>query len=99
MDLVVQTLDLVEKDYFGLSVKKSSQPVKKEKGKSEEASLEEFPPIVSFQLHTTWGKGTFVKNLHSETSLIQHLYNPTFSLIRPLYEVQSPYISMVRGTP
>ena len=36
---------------------------------------------------------------YSETSLIRHLYNPTFSLIRPLYEVQSPYISMVRGTP
>ena len=30
--------------------------------------------------------------MYSETSLIQHLYNPTFSLIRPLYEVQSPYI-------
>ena len=29
---------------------------------------------------------------YSETSLIRHLYNPTFSLIRPLYEVQSPYI-------
>ena len=37
---------------------------------------------------------------YSETSLIRHLYNPTFSLIRPLiYEVQSPYLSMVRGTP
>ena len=29
---------------------------------------------------------------YSETSLIRHLYNPTFSLIRPLYEIQSPYI-------
>ena len=36
---------------------------------------------------------------YSETSLIRHLYNPTFSLIQPLYEVQSPYICMVRGTP
>ena len=36
---------------------------------------------------------------YSETSLIGHLYNPIFSLIRPLYEVQSPYLSMVRGTP
>ena len=36
---------------------------------------------------------------YSETSLIRHLYNPTFSLIRPSYEVQSPCISMVRGTP
>ena len=62
MDLVVQNLDLVEKDYFGLSVKKSSQPMKKEKGKSEEASLEEFPPIVSFN-HAPLGP--FVKNLYS----------------------------------
>ena len=36
---------------------------------------------------------------YSETSLIRHLYNPTFSLFQPLYEVQSPYVSMVRGTP
>ena len=40
-----------------------------------------------------------VKTYYSETSLIRHLYNPTFSLIQPLYEVQSPYVSMVRGTP
>ena len=41
------------------------------------------------------------KYRYSETSLIRHLYNPTFSLIRPLYviKVQSPYISMVRSTP
>ena len=45
--------------------------------------------------------GTYVHHttMYSKTSLIRHLYNPTFSLIRPLYEVQSPYISMVRGTP
>ena len=30
--------------------------------------------------------------IYSETSLIRHLYNPTFSLIRPLYKVQSPYV-------
>ena len=41
---------------------------------------------------------TYVRT-YSETLLIQHLYNPAFSLIRPLFEVQSPYISMVRGTP
>ena len=29
---------------------------------------------------------------YSETYLIRHLYNPTFSLIQPLNEVQSPYI-------
>ena len=33
------------------------------------------------------------------TMYSEHLYNPTFSLIQPLYEVQSPYLSMVRGTP
>ena len=36
---------------------------------------------------------------YSETLLIRHLYNPTFSPIQPLYEVQSPYLSMVSGTP
>ena len=39
------------------------------------------------------------KYKYSETLLIRHLYNPTFSPIRPLYEVQSPYMSMVRDTP
>ena len=29
---------------------------------------------------------------YSETYLIRHLYSPTFSLIQPLNEVQSPYI-------
>ena len=29
---------------------------------------------------------------YRETSVIRHLYNPTFSLIPPSYEVQSPYI-------
>ena len=42
---------------------------------------------------------TVVACVYSEPSLIRHLFNPTFSLIRPLYEVQSPYINMVRGTP
>ena len=38
-------------------------------------------------------------SIYSETSLIRHLYNPTFSLIQPLHEVQLLYIRMVRGTP
>ena len=50
-------------------------------------------------LCTIQGYDIILLCIYSETSLIQHLYNPTFSLIRPLYEVQSPYISMVRGTP
>ena len=29
--------------------------------------------------------------LYSETSVIRHLCNPTFSLIRPSYEVHPPY--------
>ena len=40
-----------------------------------------------------------LSHIFSKSLLIWHLYNPTFSLIRPLYEVKSPYISMVIGTP
>ena len=28
---------------------------------------------------------------YSETTVIQHLYNPTFSLLRPSHQVLSPY--------
>ena len=44
------------------------------------------PEQVEFQLNFCR------QSYYSETSLIRHLYNPTFSLIRPLYEVQSPNI-------
>ena len=33
-----------------------------------------------------------------ETSVIRHLYKPTFSLIQPSYEAQSPYYNMLRIT-
>ena len=32
---------------------------------------------------------------YSETSVIRHLYNPTFSLIRPCYEVQLPCLTVL----
>ena len=35
---------------------------------------------------------------YSETSVIQHLYNTTFPLIRPSYEVQSPYYGKSHST-
>ena len=47
MDLVVQNLDLVEKDYFGLAVKGARLSTKKEKGRSEMSPVEEYPPVVS----------------------------------------------------
>ena len=33
------------------------------------------------------GVPTYIRGTYSETSLIQHLYNPTFSLIQPSYGV------------
>ena len=37
--------------------------------------------------------------LYSKVFVIGHLYNPTYSLIRPSYEVQSLYKSILRVTP
>ena len=35
---------------------------------------------------------------YSGTSVIRHLYNPTFSLIRPCYEVHSTCLTVLRST-
>ena len=40
--------------------------------------------------HTSFFTSHNTTTAYSETSVIQHIYNPTFSQIRPSYEVQSP---------
>ena len=45
---------------------------------------------VHIRAQTTRTNKGLQAHAYSETSVIRHRYNPTFSLIRPSYEVQSP---------
>jgi tyrosine-protein phosphatase non-receptor type 4 len=84
MDLVVQNLDLVEKDYFGLAVKGARLSTKKEKGRSEMSPVEEYPPVIWLdpvkKLKKQWsGSGPFelelrVKYFVSDPSDLQEEY-------------------------